>query len=419
MLEHLSPKFRMPPMEREPRAALILNRFTRTLTVMFATNAVSSILGVRPDQIKNKSFYECIQENCIGNALECLESAKANDSIAYLRFWYRDPRREEDIEMSEDDDMDEDEGDSSPGADAKTPPDTPLGGVSSLPADTRSNGQLGKRFLRDHVAEQSGHQVKQRPLELEAVVSCTSDGLVVVLRKARPPIPADHPPLLPFDFEDGLFAAPWGQRSITPSFPPESLHTFQSPLLPQFMPVRENAKATGGLPLDQLMRSIRDVGVFAWGVTEINGEVAAYGRGHPTSETRHLGDRHDSGARSPAGLYDPRGSGSVTNEAGEEGTSDFGYGSEDYLRRPTGSNEGLGWPGHRARGRLPSPSTQPRQHLHVRLNSPIARDQGGCSPETEFTGANCGRPDRRSSFNVTASRSGLAESCKECHYGRP
>ncbi|KAM0503556.1 hypothetical protein ACHAP6_001833 [Verticillium nonalfalfae] len=108
MLEHLSPKFRTQPTEREPRAALIVNRFTRTLTVMFATNAVSTILGVRPDQIKDKSFYECIQENCLPDAIRCLESAKANDSIAYLRFWYRDPRREEDFD-EEDEEEEEDE----------------------------------------------------------------------------------------------------------------------------------------------------------------------------------------------------------------------------------------------------------------------------------------------------------------------
>lgn len=115
MLEHLSPKFQMPPMEREPRAALILNRFTRTLTIMFATDAVASILGLRSDQVHGKSFYECIAENCLLDAIKCLESAKANDSIAYLRFWYRDPRREEDFE-NEEDDGDEGSSDSDGGA---------------------------------------------------------------------------------------------------------------------------------------------------------------------------------------------------------------------------------------------------------------------------------------------------------------
>lgn len=252
MLEHLSPKFRMLPMEREPRAALILNRFTRTLTIMFATNAVSSILGVRPDQIKNKSFYECIQENCLADALECLESAKANDSITYLRFWYRDPRREEDLEMSEDDEeTDASQCKTLTGIDAKQPPDTAMDIDSAIPATgTWSNGvqtylpSPGEATntitdIRDssqiaipaHASQQERQQTTC-PIELEAVVSCTSDGLIIVLRKARPPIPPSHPPLLPFDFENGLFAAPWGQQSITPCSPPRCCTTSKPPFSP-------------------------------------------------------------------------------------------------------------------------------------------------------------------------------------------
>ena len=77
----------------EPRAALILNRFTRELPIMYATDAVAGILGATADQLDGKSFYECMQENRQPDAISCLESAKANDSIAYLRFEYRDPRR--------------------------------------------------------------------------------------------------------------------------------------------------------------------------------------------------------------------------------------------------------------------------------------------------------------------------------------
>lgn len=123
--------------------------------------------------------------------------------------------------------------------------------------------------------------------ELEAVVSCTSDGLVVVLRKARPPIPAPHPPLVPtLNFENGLFAAPWGQQPIHPYFPPDLLYTFRPPLLPKHMPLRENVKAAGGPPLDQLMRSIRDVAVFAWALVGINGNIATYAQGSPKGATR-------------------------------------------------------------------------------------------------------------------------------------
>ena len=426
MLEHLSPKFRMPPMEREPRAALILNRFTRTLTVMFATNAVSSILGVRPDQIRNKSFYECIQENCLSDALECLESAKANDSIAYLRFWYRDPRREEDLEMSEDDEMDEDGAQSSSEVDVKPHTGTAMDIDSGLPAvGARPDGLHRERFRQDAATEPPGQQGRQQPtqpLELEAVVSCTSDGLVVVLRKARPPIPADHPPLLPFDFENGLFAAPWGQQSITPSFPPESLHSFRPPLLPQFMPLRENVKAAGGPPMDQLMRSIRDVAVFAWALAGINGNVAAYGRGLPTTESQLPGDRGDSETRSPNAARDSWGGRSIAEEIGPQEDDGNEDGLDDPLRIPAASDQGIGGPRHRDRGPLSLPPSQPRQHPRSLLNPPPTREQGTCNPSswTDFTdAANRGPPDGRYSYGVTTSQPDPTESCKRHYYGWP
>ncbi|KAI1209876.1 uncharacterized protein F4807DRAFT_76707 [Annulohypoxylon truncatum] len=341
MLEHLSPKFKMQPMEREPRAALILNRFTRTLTVMFATNAVASILGVRPDQVQDKSFYECIAENCLADAIKCLESAKANDSIAYLRFWYRDPRREEDFE---DEDEDEDDGENDEDdeeaeqeqngkladSDVITPDihvyaenamDVDIDGVCDLKTKTGTSvsPELSKKIIidedspnelftslpenrRHQTSEDACHQNsgsarrmngrrsrRRNPIptfELEAVVSCTSDGLVVVLRKARPPIPSLHPPLLPVDFENGLFAAPWSEQPIRPYYPPEHFYTFRPPLLPQYMPLREHVKTAGGPPIDQLMRSIRDVAVFAWALVGINGNLAAYGRGVPRESSQ-------------------------------------------------------------------------------------------------------------------------------------
>lgn len=336
MLEHLSPKFKMQPMEREPRAALILNRFTRTLTVMFATNAVSSILGVRPDQVQDKSFYECIAENCLADAIKCLESAKANDSIAYLRFWYRDPRRDEDFEDDEEDDDDDEEEDDeeseqeqdremTSGDDESLDGNAHIGNAMEVDANEMcdpkikteasispelskvavlANGDSQESYLpslsETHAYQTSEETCQQAPnrarrgdgrrgrsrnpiptFELEAVVSCTSDGLVVVLRKARPPIPSLHPPLLPVDFENGLFAAPWSEHPIRPYYPPEHFYTFRPPLLPQYMPLREHVKTAGGPPIDQLMKSIRDVAVFAWALVGINGNIAVYGRGVP------------------------------------------------------------------------------------------------------------------------------------------
>ncbi|TGJ84073.1 hypothetical protein E0Z10_g4691 [Xylaria hypoxylon] len=309
-------------MEREPRAALILNRFTRTLSIMFATNAVASILGVPPDQLQGKSLYECIAENCWGDAIKCLESAKANDSIAYLRFWSRDPRVQEesgenegDVEMTDQEDA-ASEKDSDGGVRLDDPAGSSMDGRPDAFVKREATGspQISQPITADELNSQHGFSApltsraqtantqrsprpraqrevqgrRREPIptrELEAVVSCTSDGLVMVLRKARPAIPL-HPPMVSTEFGNGLFAAPWSEHPVRPNYPPELFYDFQSPFLPQYMPVREHVKAAGGPPSDQLMNSIRDVAVFAWGLVGINGNLASYSHGKPSGESQ-------------------------------------------------------------------------------------------------------------------------------------
>ncbi|KAJ5052308.1 uncharacterized protein L3040_002061 [Drepanopeziza brunnea f. sp. 'multigermtubi'] len=324
MLEHLSSKFRAPPQPSffEPRAALILNRFTRTLTVMYATNAVSSILGVTPEQFKDKSFYECMQENCLPAAIRALESAKANDSIAYLRFWRRDPRRAEDL----DDDMrdasqssdsedggvvlngyhaDGDPKHPPPDGEASTAvaPGPPGKGERTDPEETAAARRVLVPSPESRSSTSSSlvllpqpERVRRRapraprvpspapePYQVEAVVSCTSDGLVVVLRRARPLARSMQQPAQAPRYENGLFAAPWGANPIRPHlYQPDPRYPFQHGLHAPLLPA-------GGPPVDEFMNSIREVAVFAWSLTGINGNMAAYGHGIPRGEAQPPG----------------------------------------------------------------------------------------------------------------------------------
>ena len=268
---------------------------------MFATTAVSAVLGVRPDQIQNKSFYECIRENCLTDAVRCLESAKANDSLAYLRFWYRDPRRQEDFQEDERNNQGSDEREAVNDARIACLADSRLDFAPS--AWEGLDGQYTKRSYHSVVHWQTSQQLQANSsrlgdrqlqqqhvlsLELEAVISCTSDGLLVVLRKARPVIPVPHPPLLPFDLETGLFAAPWPQWSTTPPYvPPDASYSFRPPLHPQLLPLRDNVAATDRAHLDQLMKSIRDVAVFAWALVGINENMTADKRGMPATDSQY------------------------------------------------------------------------------------------------------------------------------------
>ncbi|KAL8997583.1 MAG: hypothetical protein Q9169_003201 [Polycauliona sp. 2 TL-2023] len=354
MLSYISNKFaqEIPRNIHEPRAALFLNRFTRTLTIMYATNGLADILGITAEELNGKSFYYCIQENCLKEAIKCLESAKANDSIAYLRFWFRDPRQDDppdgdermtDGNSSGDEDeggvhlnelMDEDGSEnavttgssntgSSRGASStersSVEPDynahaqpnnvdpnsrsssgnsTDLGGNSTEAIfDRPAPAQSSSSSFSLPSPERDMPSFQQCQIELEAVVSCASDGLVVVLRKARPTIPqipgpaaepVEHP------YRNGLFASPWATE---PHMPPPP----QTPLYAQhnsYQPSAALGSTTdqAGVPTVQptqgpatstdFMNTIREVAVFAWALTGINGSLSQYSRGKPSGESQ-------------------------------------------------------------------------------------------------------------------------------------
>jgi hypothetical protein len=258
MLTWISKKFsqRLTEPIHEPRAALFVNRFTRTATIMYATNGVSDILGLHPTALISQSFYYCIQEECLGEAVRCLEGAKANDSIAYLRFLFRNP-------------------------------------------------------LQNAIAES--------PIELEAVVSCTSDGLVVILRRARAPIPTAAPTLpstpmpTPQSHTSGIFAAPWAPEPVFSYGAPRADRTtfcregLAQPEVNTTLCQEGSSSDSGyasqkqetvggpgktGPHSHRLMDTIRDVAVFAWGIVGINRSLEQYKCGTPTGNA-HPGDEMD------------------------------------------------------------------------------------------------------------------------------
>ncbi|ORY03652.1 hypothetical protein BCR34DRAFT_605144 [Clohesyomyces aquaticus] len=303
MLSHLSSKFSLGPEEQthEPRAALFLNRFTRTLTVMYATSGIEQIIGISGEAMKGRSFYYCIQENCLEDAVRCLETAKGNDSIAYMRFFFRDPRQGDPVDASADESEDElmtdvtgsDEeseggvglGESSASnGEASHPTSRTNSGDSTHPSDTHEaifGRGSGSRSSTSSLAVGSPlSEAHDEPIELEAVVSCTSDGLVVCLRRARPMVPTAMPSAQN-PYQNGIFAAPWAPE---PMFLPELPQPPPYPLGAQH-PAMAQVAQTAAFQ-NEFMKSIRDVAVFAWALTGINGSLAEYSRGKPVGESR-------------------------------------------------------------------------------------------------------------------------------------
>lgn len=273
---------------------------------MYATSGIEQILGIPSDEMIGRSFYFCIAQDCLQDAVKCLESAKGNDSIAYLRFFFRDPRQDDPPDPltseSEDDIMtdvvssdDESEAHTASGEQSLSRGDSSnshsygsngmdtSGGMSASRENSgnsadRSNGHFGSRSVGSSLAAGSPYPEHDEPIEVEAVVSCTSDGLVVCLRRARPEQPrpqaAGH---------GGVFAAPWAHQPM-----------FQ-PALPQQLPYPlgavHPAMAQAGPPgatQNSFMQAIRDVAVFAWALVGINGSLAEYAdpRAKPVGEAQ-------------------------------------------------------------------------------------------------------------------------------------
>lgn len=406
MLSYISQKFsqELRPHSHEPRAALFLNRFTRTLTIMYATNGLADVLGISADELNGKSFYYCIQENCLQEAVRCLESAKANDSIAYLRFWFRDPREDDQAHQDQQADGhssgDEDDGGvhlgdrlaeerngrlsqhtlsrhdaRSMGDMAGTPsPDRQSlepcpGSISGNSTDVDMQGndaifdqpptsQSSSSSLSASDEGRRSSPARQLPapfeIELEAVVSCTSDGLVVILRRARPLFPQVAQPTGPaiaHPYTNGLFASPWATDPILPDCQFRPMYDQPSWVQPHQAPIYPAAAqaytaASMGPASEDFMRSIREVAVFAWALTGINGSLAQYGRGKPVGE-----------CLPPGGLpiWDPN-----SNPAGESGIY-HGLGSGVERNQPVRyQNEMIDYKGHSSGGGSGYPSLSDR-----------------------------------------------------------
>ncbi|OJD12354.1 hypothetical protein AJ78_07029 [Emergomyces pasteurianus Ep9510] len=277
MLAYISSKFSHAPrsLSHEPRAALFLNRFTRSSNIIFATSSVAHVLGLRPVDLVSKSFYYCIEECCLREAVRCIESAKSNDTIAYLRFWFRNPLLGE----NETGDLLSDDGSEYEDQDEKDEmqDDNLLDSQSPFNDNNKCNITAdNSAFSRQmaNIQTPTNSSIGRSRIEVEAVVSCSSDGLVVVLRRAQAPIPhafakCSHPV-----YANGLFASPWGIDSTT-SVPQAHSNDHPSSTAP-----------SPGHEQGELMGTIRDVAVLAWAVVGTNSSLKLYGQGNPTGESQ-------------------------------------------------------------------------------------------------------------------------------------
>ena len=356
---------------------------------MYATNGLAEIIGLPAHELCGRSFYYCIQENCLRDAVKCLESAKANDSIAYLRFWFRDPRQNNPMDRDEhmsdghssgdEDDggvnltelMDHDGSENAVYSDSSTSirssvereqahthsvdpssrtssgNSTDLGGNSDEAIFDQPEGVQQSRTSSisspdEYHSSNTSPSQGFSPIELEAVVSCTSDGLVVILRRAKPAVchmpqplgAAQHP------YANGCFASPWASDPILPNEQNGLHHALPHLQQPAHGPIHPtvaaaNMAATNGPAAEDFMNTIRDVAVFAWALTGINGSLEQYGRGTPSGESQPPGGFPVWDPRSNAGLEPPRPiRGEILTDSQNYDANHRNYHHDNYSRDP-------------------------------------------------------------------------------------
>jgi hypothetical protein len=351
MLTYISSKFIQSPKSsfHEPRAALILNRFSRTLPIIYATNGLAEQLGIDAGDLLGKSFFYLMRPECHQEAIGCIERAKMNESIAYLRFWYRNPRDDtngvdntSDTASSSSSDESEDGGGVNLQSQINNQTDTAedpavfheyqprrrrlsrddshqsrsYSGNSTDADSNQRDAVFERRSIASSVSSVSSERhtwnrhvrprappasIAQKPIELEAVISCTTDGMVVVLRVARPlvlnSIRAPLPKPLPVNHSAGVFAAPWAVEPLLPNVAPTDMphYDFYSPAPPAIQleilktspptsfpsaPLpKTNGHRNGYTAEQSFMDCIREVACFAWALTGINGNIEMFSRG--------------------------------------------------------------------------------------------------------------------------------------------
>ncbi|KAG0008735.1 hypothetical protein BGZ80_003120, partial [Entomortierella chlamydospora] len=81
----------------ELRACLLLNRFTRNLSVMYASPSCQLIFGIDPDDLLGKPILLYIRADEIASFVEQGDRARSSSSIRHMRFWFQSPNCHEEI----------------------------------------------------------------------------------------------------------------------------------------------------------------------------------------------------------------------------------------------------------------------------------------------------------------------------------
>ncbi|KAF9343695.1 hypothetical protein BGX26_005345 [Mortierella sp. AD094] len=84
-------------LDLEVRACLLLNRFTRNLSVMYASPSCELIFNIDPDDLLGKPLLLFIRADDLASFVEQGDLAKSSPAVRHLRFWFQSPNYHQEI----------------------------------------------------------------------------------------------------------------------------------------------------------------------------------------------------------------------------------------------------------------------------------------------------------------------------------
>ncbi|KAF9151814.1 hypothetical protein BG015_006196 [Linnemannia schmuckeri] len=78
-------------LDPEPRACMILNRFSRNLGIMYASPSCQLIFKIDPDKAIGKPLLVFLRADDLAGFVEQAELAKSSNVVTHMRFWFQSP----------------------------------------------------------------------------------------------------------------------------------------------------------------------------------------------------------------------------------------------------------------------------------------------------------------------------------------
>ncbi|KAF9959406.1 hypothetical protein BGZ70_008860 [Mortierella alpina] len=84
-------------LEPEYRVCMILNRYSRSLGVLYASPLCDHVLHIESEEIVGKPFLLFIRADDMASFVEQANVAKSSNFITHMRFWFQSPIRPQEI----------------------------------------------------------------------------------------------------------------------------------------------------------------------------------------------------------------------------------------------------------------------------------------------------------------------------------